>query len=80
MKYYKRAATTILPGTKVIFKWNTEKCESLSDLKTWIENQSKSKYILHWENTDNSITKKPMPSEYTYDTLDVVVDVDILIE
>lgn len=74
------AATTILPGTKVIVKWNTEKCESLSDLKTWIENQSKSKYILHWESNDDSVTKRPMPSEYSYDLLNVVVDVDILIE
>ena len=74
------AATTILPGTKVIVKWNTEKCESLSDLKDWIENQSKSKYLLHWENTDNSITKKAIPTDYSYDTLDVVIDADILIE
>lgn len=74
------AATTISPTTKVIVKWNTEKCESLSDLKTWIENQSKSKYLLHWENTDNSITKKAIPTDYSYDTLDVVIDADILIE
>ena len=74
------AATTISPTTKVIVNWNTEKCESLSDLKSWIENQSRSKYLLHWESTDNSITKRAMPSDYSYDKLDVVIDANILIE
>ena len=74
------AATTILPGTKVIVKWNTEKSEDLEGLKTWLQNQSKTKYILHWESEDNSITKKEIGVDYDWDTLDVVIDADILIE
>jgi|TARA_B100000902_G_scaffold178397_1_gene171712 FkbM family methyltransferase len=74
------AATTILPGTKIIVKWNTEKNENLADFKTWLQNQSKKKYILHWESEDNSITKKEIGVDYDWDTLDVVIDADILIE
>ena len=74
------AATTILPGTKIIVKWNTEKNENLADFKTWLQNQSKKKCILHWESEDNSITKKEIGVDYDWDTLDVVIDADILIE
>ena len=74
------AATTILPGTKIIVKWNTENNEDLSGFKTWLQNQSKKKYLLHWESEDNSITKKEIGVDYDWDTLDVVIDADILIE
>ena len=74
------AATTILPTTKVIVHWNTHLAENLSDLKSWIETQSRTKSLLHWESSDDSITKKSIPSTISYDQLDVVIDADILLE
>jgi FkbM family methyltransferase len=74
------AATTILPNTKVIVHWNTHLSENLADLKSWIETQSRTKSLLHWESSDDSITKKSIPSTISYDQLDVVIDADILLE
>jgi FkbM family methyltransferase len=74
------AATTILPTTKVIVHWNTHLAENLADLKSWIETQSRTKSLLHWESSDDSITKKNILSNISYDQLDVVIDADILLE
>lgn len=74
------AATTILPTTKVVIHWNTHLAENLADLKSWIETQSRSKYLIHWESSDDSITKKSIPSTTPYELLDVVIDADILLE
>ena len=75
------ASATILPGTKVIVKWNRYLCESIDDLKSWIETQSRSKYLLHWESEDDSITEKLFGTEnLPFSTLDIVIDADILLE
>ena len=75
------SAASITPSNKVIVKWNTDICESKDELALYLQNSSKTCSILHWDSTDNSITKKELgTAQYPWDLLSVVSDADILME
>ena len=75
------SAASITPSNKVIVKWNTDICESKDELALYLQNSLATCSILHWDSTDNSITKKELgTAQYPWDLLSVVSDADILME